>query len=98
MDKKQESELPQATLYELPEIFNMSKKEAKLYNEDLEKTKDQLLSVGDKELDKNPELSTDELALKFAKLERDKSKKLSFKRKILNKVIKEMEKNNANNI
>lgn len=98
MDKKQEEHLPQATLYELPEIFKMSKKEAKLYNEDLEKTKDQLLSVGDKELDKNPELTTDELALKFAKLERDKSKKLSFKRKILNKVIKEMEKNNANNI
>lgn len=98
MNKKQEEHLPQVTLYELPEIFKMSKKEAKLFNEDLDNTKEELLTVGDKELDRNPELTTDELALKFAKLERDKSKKLSFKRKILNKVIKEMEKNNANNI
>ena len=98
MNKKPEEHLPQATLYELPEIFKMSKKEAKLFNEDLDNTKEELLTVGDKELDRNPELTTDELALKFAKIERDKSKKLSFKRKILNKVIKEMEKNNANNI
>lgn len=98
MDKKQEERLPQASLYELPAIFNMSKKEAKLYNEDLDNTREELLTVGDKELDRNPELTTDELALKFAKLERDKSKKLSFRRKILNKVVKEMEKKNENNI
>lgn len=98
MDKKQQERLPQATLYELPTILNMSKKEAKLYNENLDNTKEELLTVGDNELDRNPELTTDELALKFAKLERDKSKKLSFRRKILNKVVKEMEKNIAKHI
>lgn len=92
------NELQKANLDHLPAIFNMSKKEAKLYNEDLDNTKEELLTVGDKELDRNPELTTDELALKFAKLERDKSKKLSFRRKILNKVVKEMEKKNENNI
>lgn len=92
MDKKRESQLPQASLYELPAILNMSKKQAKLYNEDLDKSKEELLAVGDKELEKNPELSTDELALKFAILERDKSKRMSFRRKVMNVVVKEMEK------
>ncbi|WP_323709323.1 hypothetical protein [Mammaliicoccus sciuri] len=92
MDKKQESQLPQASLYELPAILNMSKKQAKLYNEDLDKSKEELLKVGDKELEKNPELSTGELALKFAMFERDKSKKMSFRRKVMNVVVKEMEK------
>lgn len=92
MEKKQESQLPQASLYELPAILKMSKKQAKLYNEDLDKSKEELLELGDKELEKNPELSTDELALKFAMLERDKSKRMSFRRKVMNVVVKEMEK------
>ncbi|WP_314347787.1 hypothetical protein [Mammaliicoccus vitulinus] len=95
MDK---NELQKGNLDQLPAIFGMNKKETKLYKEDLKETKEELLKEGSKELDKNPNLTTDELALKFAKLERDKSKKLSFRRKILNKVVTEMEKKNANNI
>lgn len=99
MDKKiNDYELASANLYELPEIFGMSKKEAKIFNEDLDETKEELLEVGSKELDKKPDLTTDELALKFAMIERDKSKRLSLRRKILNLVIKEMEKKNEKNI
>ncbi|MCJ1783069.1 hypothetical protein [Mammaliicoccus sciuri] len=94
MDK---NELQKGNLDQLPAIFGMNKKETKLYKEDLKETKEELLKEGSKELDKNPNLTTDELALKFAKFERDKTKKFSFKRKILNIAIKEMEKKNETN-
>lgn len=92
------NELQKANLDHLPAILGMSKKETKVYKEDLNEAKEELLKEGSKELDKNPNLTTDELALKFAKFERDKAKKFSFRRKILNIAIKEMEKKNEKNI
>ncbi|WP_016911249.1 hypothetical protein P3U62_11410 [Mammaliicoccus vitulinus] len=97
-NKKQEVQLKNAKLEELPSIFNLNNKETQMYEQDLEKSKEELLEIGEKELEVNPNLSTDDLAIKLAKIELNKTKKFSFKRKLLKLAIKEMEKKNENNI
>ncbi|MEB7657756.1 hypothetical protein [Mammaliicoccus vitulinus] len=97
-NKKQEIQLKNARLEELPSIFNLNNKQTQMYEKDLEKSKQELFDIGEKELEVNPDLSTDDLAIKLAKIELNKTKKLSFKRKILKLAIKEMEKKNENNI
>ena len=85
MKKKNKNNLPD--LY----IPNLSEKEVSTVKSEISHFADKRLDRAEKILNESPDLSEKELAIHLAKEDLKKTKKLSFKRLVLKKIIKKLE-------